>query len=243
MNGFKPTGYGPKAGFVFSAKQGFTGSTGAYTNVQPYVRRKAFADGGFVRQDTPRMKEETIGDQGSGMVRRAKSYCALDQESGGKSPLRPGYEKGGMAKMKKGKDPNPMMKKGAKQQGMFPPKPMKKANGGAVSMSALSQVGRMRKRAKPQAPASMAKEKFAADGGRVFGSSSKGFASDVRKTGEFIGEIPRMVTDAMKSKMRRTQDDVADSKRRRIDSIADGTNTASNYARGGRMKKSGMTKC
>lgn len=243
MKGFKPTGFGPKAGFVFSAKQGFTGSTGAYTNVQPYVRRKAFANGGFVRQDTPRMTESSPGDSGSALVRRAKSYCALDQESGGKTPLRPGYKKGGMAKKKMPmkKDPNPMMK----------------ADGGTVSMSALSQVGRMRKRAKPPASASMVKEKFAADGGMVRGSSSdkkyvpsavrgsssKGLWASMKDIPALVNQIPTLAKDAAQGAMRRTQQDVADSKRRRIDSIADGTNTASNYARGGKTKRGLMTKC
>jgi hypothetical protein len=98
MKGFRPTGYGPSAGFKFPTKMGFTGSTGAYTNVSPYVRRKGFANGGFVRQDNPRMKVDSIGDQGSALVRRARSSNALDQESGGKSPLRPGYKKGGRMK-------------------------------------------------------------------------------------------------------------------------------------------------
>jgi len=98
MKGFKPTGYGPSAGFKFPARMGFTGSTGSVTNVSPYIRRKAFADGGFVRQDNPRMKSEEVGDQGSALIRRAKSYNNLDQESGGKTPLRPGFRKGGRMK-------------------------------------------------------------------------------------------------------------------------------------------------
>lgn len=97
MKGFRPTGYGPSAGFKFPSKMGFTGSTGAYTNVSPYVRRKGFAAGGFVRQDNPRMKCEVVGDQGSALVRRARPSTAEDQESGGKSPLRPGFKKGGRA--------------------------------------------------------------------------------------------------------------------------------------------------
>ena len=106
MKGFKPTGFGPSAGFKFPARMGFTGSTVNVTQVSPYTRRAAkphiapqhFADGGFVRQDTPRMKVDVIGDQGSSMVRRAKPYCDADQESGGKSPLRPGYKHGGKLK-------------------------------------------------------------------------------------------------------------------------------------------------
>lgn len=98
MKGFKPTGYGPTAGFKYPSSMGFKGSTGAYTNVSPYVRRKGYANGGFVREDNPRMKEATIGDQGSALIRRARSSNNLDQESGGKTPIRPGYKKGGKAK-------------------------------------------------------------------------------------------------------------------------------------------------
>lgn len=256
MKGFKPTGYGPTSGFKFPASMGFTGSTGAYTNVQPYVRRapRAFKDGGYVSQ--------MVGDQGHALVQRSRPYTNEDQESGGKSPLRRGFKKGGMVpgppSMKK--NPNPMKAKGAPSDAMKrSPRTMKKANGGAVRGGLSSMVGKAKDaqqmmkiaplmlppKRKPT-PAMGMKGKFAAaDGGRVYGSSSKGFGSDVRKTGEFIGQIPRMVVDAMKGGMRRTQDDVADSKRRRIDSIADGTNTASNYARGGRAKsKRGMmSKC
>lgn len=163
MKGFKPTGFGPSAGFKFPASQGFTGSTGAYTNVQPYVRRKAFANGGFVREDTPRMKVDSIGDQGSSMVGRAKSYCNVDQQSGGKSPLRPGYKKGGMAKAK---NANPMMKKGMKQMGEFPSKPMKKARGGAVMSAGHGPLSQMRDRKKMPAVGAI-KSKFMADGGKV----------------------------------------------------------------------------
>jgi hypothetical protein len=95
MKGFRPTGYGPSAGFKFPASMGFTGSTGSVTNVQPYVRRKAFANGGFVRQDTPRMKSAMVGDSGSAMVRRAHCTNELDEVSGGKTPIRPGFKKGG----------------------------------------------------------------------------------------------------------------------------------------------------
>lgn len=94
MKGFKPTGYGPSAGFKFPARMGFTGSTGAVTPVAGYTRRR-FAEGGYVRQDNPRMKAEIVGDSGSALVRRARSSTNLDQESGGKTPLRPGFADGG----------------------------------------------------------------------------------------------------------------------------------------------------
>lgn len=101
MKGFKPTGYGPREGFHFPASHGFTGSTGNVTNVSPYTRRlakphikpQAFAEGGYVRQTGSL-------DEGSSMVRRARSYNNADQESGGKTPLRPGYKKGGSTKKK-----------------------------------------------------------------------------------------------------------------------------------------------
>jgi hypothetical protein len=230
MNGFKPTGYGPSAGFKFPASMGFTGSTGSVTQVSPYTRRlakpiiqpKAFADGGFVRQDNPRMKESSPGDSGSALVRRARSYCALDQESGGKTPLRPGYKKGGMAK--KGKKPIPMMKK---------------ADGGALSAKGHGPV---RPRVgKPTAPM---KEKFYADGGKVArGSSSKGFWASVKDIPALINAAPTLIKEGAQGAMRRTQQDVSDIKRRHIDSIVDKGN-ASNYSRGGKARsKTAMTKC
>lgn len=87
MKGFKPTGYGPSTGFKYPTNMGFTGSTGAVTNVSPHVRRKAFANGGYV--------SKTGGDPGSSMVRRARPSTEADAESGGKSPLRPGFANGG----------------------------------------------------------------------------------------------------------------------------------------------------
>jgi hypothetical protein len=92
MKGFKPTGYGPSAGFKYPARMGFTGSTGTVTNVSAHVRR--FAKGGYV--------SKTVGDSGSSMVRRAKPSTEADRESGGKSPLRPGFAGGGrMGRMMK----------------------------------------------------------------------------------------------------------------------------------------------
>jgi len=93
MKGFKPTGYGPSDGFKFPTKMGFTGSTGSVTPVAGYTRRKHFADGGFVRQD--RMSSAMVGDTGNACVRRARSSTNVDQEYGGKSPLRPGFKDGG----------------------------------------------------------------------------------------------------------------------------------------------------
>jgi hypothetical protein len=86
MKGFKPTGFGPSAGFKYPSSMGFTGSTGTVMNVSPHVRR--FAKGGYVSKE--------VGDPGSSMVRRAKPSTEADRESGGKSPLRPGFQRGGV---------------------------------------------------------------------------------------------------------------------------------------------------
>lgn len=94
MKGFKPTGFGPSAGFKYPSSMGFTGSTGSVTNVSPHTRRIGFAKGGYV--------SKTVGDPGSSMVRRAKPSTEADRESGGKSPLRPGFASGGrMGRMMK----------------------------------------------------------------------------------------------------------------------------------------------
>lgn len=60
-----------------------------------------YADGGVVRQDA--MKTSTIGDQGNATTQRDRPTSVQDQESGGKSPLRPGYKTGGgVGSFKKG---------------------------------------------------------------------------------------------------------------------------------------------
>jgi hypothetical protein len=252
MKGFKPTGYGPSPGFKFPAKMGFTGSTGAYTNVQPYVRRKAFADGGFVRQDMPRMKVDSIGDQGSGMVRRAKSYCNVDQESGGKSPLRPGYKKGGMAK--KAKSPNPMMKKGMKPMGEFPSKPMKKASGGAIMLRAghgpLGQMMREKKAAQPaprkMPPISAIKSKFMADGGKVpRRSNAYSMGDSFAAIGPLVKESITNAADKVVRAMSKGERTV-EGRNQSIDEYVGGAGAGrrdgmlSRYSRGGKTR---MTKC
>lgn len=98
IKGFRPTGYGPKSGFSFSSSQGFTGSTGQVTNVSGYARRKGYAKGGFVKEGY-QPKVERVGDSGHATVHRNKPTTSLDQESGGRSPLRPGFKKGGKAHM------------------------------------------------------------------------------------------------------------------------------------------------
>lgn len=215
MKGFKPTGYGPSAGFKFPASYGFTGSTGAYTNVQPHVRHKprAFKDGGYV--------SEKAGDPGHALVQRDRPYTNEDQQSGGRSPLRRGFKSGGK---------------------------MRKARGGPVRGALSSMVGKAKQQQMMKAPAPKPmpatgmKGKFAAaDGGRVvYGSSSKGFLSDLGKTLASPAQIPRIVSDAMKNKLKSTQEEVATDKRRRIDRIADGM--ASNYSRGGKAKRMGYAK-
>lgn len=274
MKGFKPTGYGPSAGFKFPARMGFTGSTGAYTNVSPYTRRKAFADGGVVRQDNPRMKSEVIGDQGSALIRRAKPYNNLDQESGGKSPLRPGYRRGGRAKKR--------MRKagGGRMDGLVDANmdnlPATDAdadhfkanvrslgkrideyreNAKTTGYSGWNQLAKktqeqMRKYPAPKSMDESWRHKAhgKADGGNVrrdpgylprrerpytFGQSLKAVPAAL---GMAVGTVPRLIKDAASRAMTRTQQDVAEGKRRRIDAAVDG-DLASNYARGGKVKR------
>lgn len=98
MKGFKHTGKGPKYGsFSFSSKAGFTGSTGKQQEVRGYVRsipKKKFSHGGPVT--TPMAS----GD--SSVIKRTKPVTSFDAEHGGKSPLRPGFNKGGEACMASG---------------------------------------------------------------------------------------------------------------------------------------------
>jgi hypothetical protein len=99
MKGFKPMGRGMSHGFKYPTNMGFSGSTGTVTSVAGYTRKK-FATGGFVRQDNPREKVTSGIDPGRATVSRARPSNNLDQEAGGRSPLRPGYERGGV--MRKG---------------------------------------------------------------------------------------------------------------------------------------------
>jgi hypothetical protein len=94
MKGFKPTGYGPKSGFAFNSKFGFTGSTGSVTSVAGYTRRKGYANGGFVKEGY-QPKTQSAGDTGHATIQRNKPTTNLDQESGGRTPLRPGFNSGG----------------------------------------------------------------------------------------------------------------------------------------------------
>lgn len=93
MKGFKSTGKGPKSGFSFPSKAGFTGSTGRTQNVRGYTRavpKRHFANGGMV------VARGTDG--GSSVTRRTQPVTEFDAEHGGKGPLRPGFDKGGKVK-------------------------------------------------------------------------------------------------------------------------------------------------
>lgn len=71
------------SGHTFPADRGFTGSSGQVCEVSPYTRRapvRTFAEGGRVD---------------SSMTSREKPVTQSDVESGGRSPLRPGFAKGG----------------------------------------------------------------------------------------------------------------------------------------------------
>jgi len=96
MKGFKHTGRGPKMGHSFSPKAGFTHSGTNKQNVKGYTRgipkvatKTKFATGGMVTAP--------MASGGSALTRRTKPVTGFDQEGGGKSPLRPGFNKGGKA--------------------------------------------------------------------------------------------------------------------------------------------------
>lgn len=96
MKGFKSTGRGPKMGHSFGAKHGFTHSGTNKQNVRGYSRgvpkvatKTKFASGGMVTAPM------ASGD--SSVTKRAKPVTSFDSEHGGKSPLRPGFNKGGKA--------------------------------------------------------------------------------------------------------------------------------------------------
>jgi hypothetical protein len=333
MKGFKPTGYGPSSGFKFPARMGFTGSTGSVTSVAPYTRRKAFADGGFVRQDNPRMKSESVGDSGSALQRRSRPTTQLDAESGGRSPLRPGFKRGGKLKKMRKADggyvdaqreleyrkahyddttddskfddprvtpaqvrkqdqaiadaaasPNHRINlKTTKMRGYYGPQqpsgsdfeetqrpkghgPIKPprthaskghgpirsipgqgkrlgafAAGGAVmSASPLSTLSKMRRKPPRPPSASTMKERFAADGGHVaYGSSSKGFMSDVSKLPEALKEVLRSI-GSRSSGMARKGADTVSGRQRQVDRAVDEAVTGkNNYSRGGKLKRMG----
>lgn len=90
--GFKHTGRGPKTGHSFSSKAGFTHSGTNRQNVKGYTRsspKPKYAHGG------PVAAPMSSGD--SSVIKRVKPVTGFDAEHGGKSPLRPGFNKGGKA--------------------------------------------------------------------------------------------------------------------------------------------------
>jgi len=128
------TGHGFPSGF------GFSGSTGQVTNVSPYTRSNPLklAKGGFVNTNP----------DGNAATQRDQPPNQLDVETGGKTPLRPGFSKGGR---------------------------MKKALGGPVRAArggALSQVGKTAKSAVEKKVAA-AKPKGAAGRKNYGGFNSK----------------------------------------------------------------------
>lgn len=132
IKGFKPTGHGPKSGFSFSSKAGFSGSTGRTQEVSGYTRKlphhsdtrgraqvkigpggspKPVGDGKVGNKKIPhfaaggfvaKMRVAEGTDGGSALTRRTQPITGFDKEAGGKSPLRAGFKKGGAA-MKDGK--------------------------------------------------------------------------------------------------------------------------------------------
>lgn len=91
--GFKKTGKGPKYGsFSFPSGAGFTHSGTSKQNVKGYTRsapKRKFATGGMVTAP--------MSSSSSALTRRDKPVTGFDKEAGGKSPLRPGFNKGGKA--------------------------------------------------------------------------------------------------------------------------------------------------
>jgi hypothetical protein len=212
MKGFKPVGPGPSVGFRFPASMGFTGSTGSLTNVSPHVRRKAFANGGFVRQDNPRMTRAVVGDSGSALVRRSTPTTQLDQESGGRSPLRPGFKRGGNARVKKA-DGGDVRAKG---HGPIKPNPKKLPPAGGIK-------GKI----------------YAADGGEI--RRDPGFAprrikrhslaEGVRAIPGALKAVGRMIADKSPTKLR-------DRRLHEIDATIETAMTGkSKYASGGAVEK------
>lgn len=79
-----------QSGHDFPSDFGFSGSTGAVTQVSPYTRANPLklAKGG---------KVESMPD-GNAATLRNEPANQMDAETGGKSPLRPGFSKGGRMK-------------------------------------------------------------------------------------------------------------------------------------------------
>lgn len=226
MKGFKPTGFGPKSGFHFSPRMGFTGSTGSMTHVSPYVRKKAFATGGFVRQDTPRMTVADVGDPGSAMVRRARPFSEQEREAGGRSPLRPGFKDGGQWIKGAIKHPGALHKALGVPEG-------KKIPANKLAKAAHSSNPTMRRRA---ALAKTLGKMKKADGGSVPRRvKDYSIAESVAAIPKLIGAKVGMLKDAMSSGRK-----IAGESGRSIMEETQRAQTgkmASNYAKGGKMKR------
>ncbi len=82
MNDFKSTGKKMTMGHGFPSDFGFTASSGTVSPVKPYTRKAPIrrAEGGSV---------------GHALTQRDQPISVLDEESGGKTPLRPGFKRGG----------------------------------------------------------------------------------------------------------------------------------------------------
>lgn len=104
-----------QSGHSFPSEAGFTGSTGMVKMIKPYTRKvpsgptAKFAQGGSVDNAT------TQRDQPSN---------ELDAEAGGKSPLRPGFKKGGKPVLKKAVGGYAKGGKSPKGYGKFNGKPL-----------------------------------------------------------------------------------------------------------------------
>lgn len=84
MKGFKNSTK-MKSGHAFPADKGFTGSTG-----------KVKVIGGYTRAAP--VRKATGGRVDSSMTNRSSPVTQADVEGGGKTPLRPGFARGGRTK-------------------------------------------------------------------------------------------------------------------------------------------------
>lgn len=71
------------SGHSFPAEAGFTGSTGMVRSIKPYTRK------------VPTVKLAEGGSVGNATTQRSHATNELDEVAGGKTPLRPGFKKGG----------------------------------------------------------------------------------------------------------------------------------------------------
>lgn len=246
MKGFKPTGHGMSSGFKFPSHMGFTGSTGNFTTVSPYVRRRAFANGGFVQYESDH--PQTIGDQGSALVRRARASTALDEVSGGKTPVRPGFKRGGKCMMKDGGKwiQGAIQHPGALHRALNVPQG-KKIPAKKLAQAAHSDNPTMRRRA---ALAKTLGKMHKADGGDVKLPRRKTPYTFMQSLRAVPGAIKEGVRYALStaggssSGMAKRAADTISGREKQIDDYVNTAETgneptASNYSRGGKMKRMG----